>query len=141
MLYPFCTCNIIDFHVGHHFDHSWPHQLSLTKSTTWFRMCFVWWIFVLYKCPLYIFLLQMMLYYGVLCYYYDYHHLQTHLLLSFLHGWAFDVYFLWTYSVSVLILGGFGYSKSIDALSFHFQALTDEVWVILQCCCSLDSKN
>ena len=52
MLYPFCTCSIWDFHVGHHFDHSWLDQLSLTKSTTGSMMIFGRWLWMMIICGL-----------------------------------------------------------------------------------------
>ena len=54
---------------------------------------------------------------------------------------AFDVHFLWTYGVWVLVSNRFGHFEFIDIVNFQFQALADEIWVILSVCSSLALEN
>ena len=51
---------------------------------------------------------------------------------------ASDVHILWVW---VLIPSRFGHSEFIDATIFQFQALVDEIWVILAFCNSLTQGN
>ena len=44
---------------------------------------------------------------------------------------ASDVHFLWEYGVWILIPSIFGHFEFIDATNFQFQALIDDIWVIL----------
>ena len=54
---------------------------------------------------------------------------------------ASRVHCLWTYGVWVLIPNGFGHYEFRYVAIFQFQALTDEIWVILAFCSSLAEGN
>ena len=54
---------------------------------------------------------------------------------------VFDVHFLWTYGVWVLIPSRFRHSEFISATNFQLEALADEMWVISSICNILAPKN